>query len=285
MPSDQPPAIRAYAHLVLVGIIVFLVLLWVYSLSIPHLTEFGEVYFVRYVLLVPLGLIGALVLFGLMRSSSTIHYKKQNLTIKIGGPAALFALIVFGGIKLVPTTPSTFDITVRPQSADAPIISSGSIVIDLDSDRRSQRISPDGEADFKQIPWRFRGARVKAMPQIDGYEETPQSVVLSGSVITLSLVKLPPAVTVFRGSIVLPKGKARNVKILIEGQGGEYEGSPDDSGRFAIKVGGMSGDRVRVRILVNGNPAYDDFQTLPGPVTLVLDAGIRSPNKSAGPSP
>jgi hypothetical protein len=125
--SDQPLPAKAYVRIALVGILVFFVLLVIYSLVIPLLAKHGDLYFFRYILLVMLGLFGAIILFGVMRSSSAINYKEQNWSVKVGGPAAIFALIVWGGIKFVPNTPQTFDITIRPQSADPPsaIIASG----------------------------------------------------------------------------------------------------------------------------------------------------------------
>jgi hypothetical protein len=172
------------------------------------------------------------------------------------------------GFKYVPYAPQTFDVTIRPQNADSEqtIITSGSILLDLDSDRRIERIGASGEADFKQIPWKFKGTKVIARPQVDGYEEVPHEVLLSGAVVTLLLHKLPPPVTVLRGSIVLPSGKHGSVKILVEGENGEI--SPDPFGRFEMKVNGSPGDRIRVKLFVGGKLVYDDFQTLPGPITL-----------------
>jgi len=266
--SSQPLPAKAYVRIGLVGIAVFLLLLFAYSRLIPLFAEYGELYFFRYILLLAFGLVGAIVLFGVIRSSSTISYTEKNWKVKIGGPAAVFFLVVWGGIKYVPNTPQTFDVTIRPESSETngAIITSGSILVDLDSDRRSQRLSPSGEADFKQVPWRFRGTAVSVRAQVEGYEETPQSIVLSGSVVTLLLIKLPPPVTQLTGSIVLPKQKAGDIKILVEGQNSET--SPDKFGRFQLSVDGRPGDRIRVKVFINGNLAYDDFQSLPGPVTI-----------------
>jgi hypothetical protein len=228
--------------------------------------ERGESRLVPYILLVALGLIGAIVMSGIMRSFSTIEYKEQNWRVKLSGPAAVCALIVIGGIKFALNTAQTFDVTVRPQSAKSAIITSGSIMIELDSDRRSEFISSKGEADFKQIPSVFRGMKVSILPRVDGYEETPQFVVLSESVVKLPLVELPPPVTIFRGSIALPSGKAHDVRILVVGQ--EGEATADKFGSFSMRVDGKPGDSVRVKVFVDGKLEYDDFQTLPGPMTI-----------------
>jgi hypothetical protein len=267
--SDQPLTAKVYVRIVLVGIVVFFILLWIYSRLIPLLAEHGELHFFRYIVLVALGLIGAIILHGVMRSSSAVNYKEQTTSLRVGGPAAVCFFIVWGGAKFVPDTPPTFDVTIRPQSADGEkaIITSGSLLLDLDSDRRSQRLSQNGEADFKQIPWRFRGMTVTVLPRAEGYEERPQTIVLSGSAVTLPLHKRPPSVSILRGSIELPRRKYRNITIFVEGQ--QSEASPDKFGRFEMKVDGVSGDRVRVKVVIDGNLTYDEFQTLPGPVTLV----------------
>jgi hypothetical protein len=265
--SNQPLPARAYVRIALVGAAVFVVLFFVYLWLLPFLADRGE-YFVRYVLFVVLGIDGAVILSAVMRSSSFVNYKERGFSVKVGGPAAVCFLIVWGGIKYVPDTPQTFDVTIRPQSAESAIITAGSVLIDLDSDRRTQLLSPNGEADFKQIPWRFRGSNVNVLPEIEGYEEKPQKVALSRSVITLTLVELPPPVTTLSGSIMLPKGEIRDLRILVEGQKGET--SPDSYGRFEISVAGKPGDRVRVKVFVGERLEYDDFQTLPGPVTLKL---------------
>ena len=70
------------------------------------------------------------------------------------------------------------------------------------------------------------------------------------------------------GSIIPPPEKGNAVKIIVEGQKGET--SPDDLGRFKLAVDGKAGDRVRLQIYVNGKMAYDDFQVLPGPITVSL---------------
>jgi hypothetical protein len=159
--------------------------------------------------------------------------------------------------------------TVRPRSADGrnPIITSGKITIDLDTVRRTESIGPNGEADFKGIPPKFKGATLKILPQVDGYEEQWQRHKLLGNVLELPLVRARP-ISVFTGSIAPPPGKKQDIRILVDGQKGEA--SPDEFGRFELSVEGKPGDRVRLKVYARGKLAYDDFQVVPGPVTLKL---------------
>jgi hypothetical protein len=107
-------------------------------------------------------------------------------------------------------------------------------------------------------------------PWADGYDQTPQIFRLSGTPIYLKLVKLPPTITMFRGTVTGELKRLRETKIIVEGQ--TAEGSPDQYGRFEIPVQGEPGQSIRVKLFVDGRLAYDDFQTLPGPVTIPLGA-------------
>jgi len=55
---------------------------------------------------------------------------------------------------------------------------------------------------------------------------------------------------------------------MVEGQDGDA--TPDELGRFKLAVSGKPGDRVRIRVYADGKLVYDDFQMLPGPVTLPM---------------
>jgi hypothetical protein len=68
------------------------------------------------------------------------------------------------------------------------------------------------------------------------------------------------------GSIVPvpPKGRA----VVIHVDGGLGEGRADALGRFDIAVSRKIGERVRLKVYVDDELRYDDYQTLPGPITL-----------------
>jgi hypothetical protein len=241
-----------------------------YIYQVPRLVESGAQGQVFYVLLIPWALSCAAFLFGAMKSYARFTYTHLGSSLELGGPVVLFCLVLAGGFKLVPPAPETFDLTVRAHSADErdPIITSGKITIDLDNDRRTAYLGANGEADFKGIPPKFRGAALRILPQVDGYEERWQGQQLKANVVDLSLLRAAGPVTILTGTITPPPDAGKNIKILVEGQKGET--SPDDLGRFELNVNGKTGDRVRVRVYSDGKPVYDDYQVLPGPVTLGL---------------
>lgn len=117
-----------------------------------------------YIVLIVWGLVCALVLFGVMRSYAHLTYKTFGIAIELGGPAAFAALVVVGGFWLVPRT-DTFHLTIRPHGLGAPLIASGRVRMELGSlSPYTSDINSNGEADFKGIPRKFFGARVKVLP-------------------------------------------------------------------------------------------------------------------------
>jgi hypothetical protein len=269
--SAQPLSAKAYALIALVGFLLGAGLLLVYIYEVPRLIGSGTQSQIFYLLLIPWALSCAAFLFGTMRSYARFSGKHLGSALELGGPVVLFSLVLAGGFKLVPPAPQTFDLTVRAHGADGgdPMITSGKLTLDLDTDRRVQFIGPSGEADFKGIPPRFEGARVRILPQVEGYEEKWQEEQLHGHTLDLSLQRATAPVTVLTGSLSPPPAQAGDIKILVEGQKGET--SPDEYGRFELRVDGKPGDRVRLKVFRGKDLLKDDYYVLPGPAEISLD--------------
>jgi len=274
--TTQPLSARAYALIAAAGLILAIGFTLFYIYKVPRLAQSGAQGQVFYLLLLPWALSCAAFLFGAMRSYARLTYKHLGNFLELGGPVVLFCLVLIGGFKLVPPAPETFDLTVRAHSTDGrdPIITSGRIIIDFETNRVPVLIDAEGEANFKGIPARFKGATLRVLPQVEGYEEEPQEHRLEGRVLDLALERAHP-VTVLTGSIVPLPGPGKTIKILVDGQ--ESETSPDELGNFKLAVRGKSGDRVRLKVYRGGKLVYYDNQWLPGPVTLSLHE-----NRSAG---
>ncbi|HEV2500877.1 MAG TPA: hypothetical protein VGY31_14990 [Terriglobia bacterium] len=263
--SQQPLSAKAYAWIALVAGLIGASLLFLYVYEVPRLVAGGIQDQFFYLLLFPWALSCATALFGAMRSYARLTYKQFGTALELGGPVVLFCLVVVGGFKLVPRS-ETFDLTVRANAADQPVITSGSITIDFDNLRRTEPINSNGEADFKGIAHKFWGVSLDVLPQVEGYKEMVQKVSVNSNVIDLRLERAPPPETVLKGTVSPLPGKTKQVKILIDGQ--RAEAISDDYGRFEIPVSGRDGDRVRVKVFIDGKMVYDDYQVLPGPVTL-----------------
>jgi len=282
-PHEPPPlSAGVYALIALAGLAIGIGLLFFYVYQVPKLIESGVQNQIFYLLLIPWALACAAFLFGAMKSYARFTHQHLGSYLELGGPVVLFCLVMTGGFKLVPAAPATFDLTVRPRSADGrdPIIISGKITIDLDTDRRTEAIGSNGEADFKGVPPRFQGATLKILPQVEGYEKQWQRHKLHGNVLELPLVRPTSPMTRLAGSIEPPPANWKELRVTVDGQ--TNEGKVDKLGRFVLDVNGKDGERVRLKIYA-ARPAnttsataegqeivYDDFQVPPGPVTLKL---------------
>jgi len=266
----QPSSPRAYTTIALVGAIIGIGLLLFYVYQVPRLIEGGITNQFFYVLLLPWGLVCAVFLFGTMRSYAQFNHKKLGTSIELGGPVVVFCLVVWGGFTLIPQV-EPFDLTVRFHEADGRgnLITAGKVFVDLDSDRRTGEIDSKGEANFKEIPHKFWGTQIKIHPQVEGYEETSIPVTVKSKSRTIDLeLKRDQPLSMLRGTIVPPPGPKKQIKLFVDGAKGE--GQADDLGRFEFSVKGKEGEAIRLKVYADGQVVYDDYQTLPGPVTLLL---------------
>ncbi len=266
MSKDLPSA-WDYGRMSLIALLIGIGLLVLYIYKVSSLPP-GVQNRVYFIILLPSALSCSIALFGILRSKAHIRYKHLGTMVELSGAAALFALIVYFGSTVQGA--DSFDLTVRVHSAEEPTITSGTITLDLGSDRRVEAIDAKGEANFKRIPPEFGQANVKMWPKVDGYEDKPQDCGITrstmGNVADITLVKAHYE-TVLRGSVSpWPAGKELIVK--VEGQDGET--TVDKYGEFKLPVKGKDGDRVRVHVFSNGELIYDDYQVLPGPAPLQL---------------
>lgn len=271
--SEQPMAPWSYAAMALVGLAIGIGLLLFYVYRVPKLVESGVQNQVFYLLLIPWSLGSAAFLFGAMRSYARLTRRHFGSALELGGPVVLFCLVVAGGFKLVPPPPEkpeTFDLTVRPYGAEGAdtIIASGQITIDLDNDRRSKAIDSNGEADFKGIPAKFRGATVGVLPQVEGFKQEWQRLKIIGDVLDVKLQRAPAPVARLSGSIVPTPKDWASLRILVDGQ--STQGKVDERGRFDFEVNGKIGDTIRLKIYDGSKLVCDNYYELPGPLNLAV---------------
>jgi hypothetical protein len=264
--SAQPLSAKNYVIIALLGLIFAAGFTLFYVYRVPKLVESGVEGQAFYLLLIPWALSSSAFLFGAMKSYARFTHLHLGNFLELGGPVVLFCLVLVGGFRLVPPAPETFDLAVRAHSEDSPLHTSGQITLDLPGLPHAN-IGPDGEANFKGISARLRGTQIRVLPHVDGYEEKWLTPKLEGDVLDVDLEKAHP-VTVLTGSLVPPPVTGKTIKILVDGQEGET--SPDELGRFKLSVNGKAGDRVRLRVYRGAELVYDDYQVLPGPVTLSL---------------
>ena len=267
--ARQPGAARNYALVAAFGFIFSAAFTLFYLDRVPRLVQNGVQEQVFYLLLIPWALASASFLFGAMKSYARLTHRHPGASLELGGPVVLFCLVLVGGFKLVSSTPQTFDLAVRAHSKDVPLITYGQITLDLPGLPHAT-IGPDGEANFKGISAQFKGKPIRVLAHVDGYVENWQRPAMNGNVLDVDLERSQP-VTLLTGTIVPPPIDGNRIKILVDGQ--DSETSPDDLGRFKLRVNGKTGDRVRIKIYENTTLRFDDYEVLPGPVTLSLQTG------------
>ena len=264
--SAEPLSAKNYVIVTALGLIFAAAFSLFYVYRVPQLAESGVQGQVFYLLLIPWALSCAAFLFGAMKSYARFTHKHLGNFLELGGPVVLFCLVLMGGFKLMPPAPETFDLAVRTHSKDVPLITSGQITLDLPGLPQAG-IGPDGEANFKGISARFKEKPIRVLAHVDGYEEKWQIPTLEGNILNVELEKEHPVI-VLVGTLVPPPSGGKTIEILVDGQNAET--SPDNLGRFKLNVDGKAGDRVRLKIYQDTKLVYDDYQVLPGPVTLRL---------------
>ena len=257
--AAAPPALsgKDYALIAaaMIGIGVGLLILFV--LLAPKLLPADILNQFFYIVLIVWGLVCALVLFGVLKSYARVTYKHLGGAVELGGPAAFAALVVVGGFWLVPRT-DTFTLTLRPHGPGTPVVTSGKIRVEFGSrSPDTSDINSNGEAVIKSIPHKFWGTTVKVLPQVVGYKEEYQSVLIDKDAIDLNLMK---AETILKGKIKPPPVAGQVIRILVQDEDGEK--TPDSYGRFQFVVHKKLGDSVRVNVCADGRRIYDDVVTL-----------------------
>lgn len=253
---SQPLSGKDYLGIAALMIVIGVGLLILFVLFAPRLVPADILDQFFYIVLLVFGLVCALVLFGVMRSYARVTYKSAGGAVELGGPAAIAVLVVVGGFWLVPRH-DTFDLTIRPHGSDKPLITSGKIRVELGNFAPTQEINSNGEADFKGVPHKFRGASVKILPLIDGYKQEYQTKVINGDVMDVDLVQPE---TMLRARLVPAPSSTQRMKVLIESGSGEQV--PDRYGRFQAIVHKNVTDRVRITVCSNGRSIFNDYVLL-----------------------
>jgi hypothetical protein len=147
-----------YAILSLVFLGVALVAGWWAITGAPTFgAQFAAAY---YIAVVVLGISAAFALFGCMRSYAHVSGKQGSLTAEVGGPAALFVLVVAGAFYLT-RPPDTFSLIIRVGSEiDATALQGVKVTVDLGDRREPKEFSATGEAEIHGVSALLVGKQV-----------------------------------------------------------------------------------------------------------------------------
>lgn len=277
-PEPKPPAswaeVAPYAGLslgsFLCGLVLVGLLLWKADL-LAALGLTGNFY---YLVLLPLGLMVAGFLFGALRSFARYRGHHLGGVLELGGPVVGFALVLVGGFLLPPPS-SNFPLTVYVHGEAGPhellLREQGSVLLDLGGDRRSAKIGDKGQAFFPEIPANFRGRKVNASLDAEGFEllDPFRERHLDSASLYLAVRKKPGRLT---GEVQDGAGNpVLGATISVAG----LSATTDPFGHFALAIpSNRLGAELYLQVVANGYASWHGAVVPDGnEVTVVLTPG------------
>jgi hypothetical protein len=239
------------------------VLIW----KADKLTAYGLTGNLYFVVLVPLGLSAAALLFGVLHSTALWKGTALGGTLELGGPIVLLCLIELGGFYLVQNA-LTFPLTVYvhgehgPQ--DLPLRKSGQVVLRLGLEPRSEPIGTDGECFFPAIPASFRNQAVPVWVESDEFESGGDTKKLTIPSIDLTVRrkggKVSGRIEEDQSTFVpIPGAELRIAGLTVTaGPGGEFEITiPGDhmQSQLDIDITAPGFAPIHTTVVPNSNPA------------------------------
>jgi hypothetical protein len=234
----------------------------------------GNIY---YIILVPLGLSSAAFLGGAMKSyaSYTSNESFAYGKLKLAGPVVIFALVVGGGF-FMPNLgkEKQFSLKFRMVSNDRAthLFNDGKIILYIGQEPKTANIN-DGEAAFYNIPESYNNQMVKILPVIDKFQLAgPDEILISkkASYIDVEVERTEESmVTLIRGSITnMENAPVQNA--LVNFDSGLATGYTDQNGDFSFTVPKPAGEKVKLKVLVDGLVKYDEQITLSSSIPINL---------------
>lgn len=154
-----------------------------------------------YVLLIPLGLSAALILFGVLRSWAVLRNQAGNTSLEMGGAIVAAFLTVIGGFLLIPsprrdTAPFAQTIYVHGPEGNQQIVlrGQGNVVLHLGRKPEVGSIGNLGEAYFPSIPANFLHSNVNVYVEADGWQvaSSNSTLQLDGDAAYIAVVPAAP---------------------------------------------------------------------------------------------
>jgi hypothetical protein len=254
--SPAPPPNRTWVYISAAGAVFTIIFA---ALFIAFADRFAFVSnAVYYVILIPLALASAAILFEAMRSRARYRGQTGPGSLEMSGPVVVFAGILAGGL-LFANPDSTSSVTIRvygPEGGER-LITHGEIILDLGDDRRTRGIGPDGQVTFTQVPKKFLSGEVNVIPRVARHHPKhpgPYRVSPSG-VIELEMERSPDSTRV-AGSVVDARGPVVGARINFSN--GLVTGYSDENGNFRVVLPIEEGTVVPVMVTLNGRTVYDD---------------------------
>lgn len=242
----------------------------------------GNIY---YVILIPLGFSAAAFLAGAMKSyasfksNGTLPYGQLNLS----GPIVIFVLVVAGGF-IMPglIKKGKFDWKLRIVNNDQSTVSfnKGAVLLYIGKYTRKEDIH-NGEVVFPDIPDDYNNKKgIVSLQNVDDYQMTgPSDFIISkneDSVNQINITRTAQSVsTNIRGSILTSKNEPAG-NVLVNFSSGLATCYTDENGDFSVTVPVPPGEKVPVKISMNGIMVFNEEVIISAstPLNLTLPKNI-----------
>jgi hypothetical protein len=198
----------------------------------------GDFYYIGLLLI---GLVPAVILFGILRGYALYSEQHFGGKLELGGPAVVYLGVLIGFYVFVPPS-LNFPLTVYVHGLsgrqDIVLRGQGHVLLDIGGLRRTAAIGENGEAVFPEIPANFRRKEINIGLDADGYElANPNNEIrLDGTSVYLKVRKKPGAIA---GRVQDETGKPLvGVSITVAG----ITTLSDATGNFGLEI---PGDKIQ----------------------------------------
>ena len=175
--SKQPFSARTYGIIAATGLAISIAAALLLAYSPPEGGAGAGA--LTFLLLVVCGLAAAAFLYGAVSGSYAVVERKAPLTLRLGGPVAVAALVVGGGFYFVRgSEDGTFDVTVRVYDRTRKPIDNAQVTIDVGDLDLNQSTNANGRAEFRAVPRKYKGRRADILLRAPGFEETHKLLAL-----------------------------------------------------------------------------------------------------------
>jgi hypothetical protein len=241
------------------------VILMIFSNKAANLSP--QVYFF---LLVFAALIASGFLFGALKAHAKYSGNVNNGTLELGGPAVIFCLIIYFGLKLSPQADSfNIKFIVFGDESKNELVNGGVLKVLLNKPD-SARIE-NGVVTFTELPTNLLGKTISVTPAVLGYYRQSQQVTIpvdGRTPIEVHLKKQAESLTV-SGLVVDMQGQpVPNVLIVLAN--GLYKTSADNLGNFRFILPVKDGTEFPVRVYREKKLRYNNTQIFSSKMPLTL---------------
>lgn len=241
------------------------VILMIFSNKAANLSP--QVYFF---LLVFVALIASGFLFGALKAHAKYSGNVNNGTLELGGPAVIFCLIIYFGLKLSPQADSfNIKFIVFGDESKNELVNGGVLKV-LFNKPDSARIE-NGVVTFTELPTDLLGKTISVTPAVIGYYRQSQQVTIpvdGRTPIEVHLKKQAESLTI-SGLVVDMRGQpVPNVLIVLAN--GLYKTSADNLGNFRFILPVKDGTEFPVRVYREKKLRYNNTQIFSSKIPLTL---------------